>query len=137
MKILLFQIGRETFGMELKNIVKIAFYTELEPGLESGHSESRQMINWQKNAIPVIDLCQMLQAGERTAEKRVFIILSLHNRLGAVPVDHAEEICDVAYDRVIPISKMILGEKENRIFSGIVVLQNNVIPLLDHSVLFQ
>ena len=51
MKILLFQIGRETFGMELKNIVKIAFYTELEPGSESG-----QIINWQRNAIPVIDL---------------------------------------------------------------------------------
>lgn len=132
MKILLFQIGRETFGMELKNIVKIAFYTELEPGSESG-----QIINWQRNAIPVIDLCQMLQAGEGTTEKRVFIILSLHNRLGAVPVDHAEEICDVAYDRVIPISNMILSKKENRIFSGIVVLQNNVIPLIDHSMLFQ
>ncbi|MEH2932028.1 chemotaxis protein CheW [Candidatus Ventrimonas sp. KK005] len=132
MKILLFQIGRETFGMELKNIVKIAFYTELEPGSESG-----QIINWQRNAIPVIDLCQMLQTGEGTTEKRVFIILSLHNRLGAVPVDHAEEICDVAYDRVIPISNMILSKKENRIFSGIVVLQNNVIPLIDHSMLFQ
>lgn len=85
MKILLFQIGSEIFGMELKNIVRIAFYTELGPGSEDGSSENGKMIKWQKNPIP----------------------------------------------------KMISNKKENRIFSGIAVWQDNMIPLIDHSVLFQ
>lgn len=137
MKILLFQIGSEIFGMELKNIVRIAFYTELGPGSEDGPSENGKMIKWQKNPIPVIDLRQILQEGTGTEEKSVFIILSFHDRLGAVPVDHAKEICDVACDWVKPIPKMISNKKENRIFSGIAVWQDNMIPLIDHSVLFQ
>jgi chemotaxis signal transduction protein len=79
----------------------------------------------------------MLQEGTRTEVKRIFIILSFNNRLRAVPVDNAEEICDVAYDRIMPVPKTILDRKENRILNGIAVLKDKMIPLIDHSVLFK
>ena len=137
MKILLFQIGKEIFGMELKSIDRIVICAELEHGFEGELSDNTQVINWQKNLIPVINLQQMLQEGTRTEVKRIFIILSFNNRLRAVPVDNAEEICDVAYDRIMPVPKTILDRKENRILNGIAVLKDKMIPLIDHSVLFK
>lgn len=136
MKILLFQIGREILGVELKSIVKVVSYSELDHGSEGKPSDNAQMINWQKNAVPVINLHKMIQEGGETKEKSIFIILSFNNRLRAVSVDSVEEICDVAFDRVIPIPKIIL-RKEDRIFSRAAALKDKIIPLIDHSMLFE
>lgn len=73
MKILLFQIGKEIFGMELKSVVKIIFCAELEHGSEGELSDNTQVINWQKNLIPVINLHQMLQKERKQKRNRSII----------------------------------------------------------------
>ena len=128
-KIIVFQIGIQSFGMEINAVEGILKAKDI------GNISSDKTIIVNDNVVPVIDLREYFKIPSSNSGENMFVVLSSCKGMLAVYIDKIEVVYDVPYYdlRSVPL---VVQNNDNSIFKSIVVLKERLIPLLATEKLF-
>lgn len=128
-KIIVFQIGIQSFGMEINAVEGIIKAKDI------GNISNDKTIIVNDNVVPVLDLREYFKIPSSSSGENMFVVLSLGKGMLAVYIDKIEVVYDVPYYdlRSVPL---VVQNNDNSIFKSIVVLKERLIPLLAIEKLF-
>lgn len=128
-KIMVFQIGEERYGIELSGIKKI--------DSSKSFNEDEQMILFQSKAVPVLDLHRKFHADSKPAYENMIIILMLGKRLLALKVDKIEAVFTIPIEECSDIPIILTGNGETgNIFKTIISVDTCLVPVFSLEQLF-
>jgi len=135
MQLVSFNLGEETYGIEITKIREIILMGQITQIPETPHY-IKGLINLRSTVIPVIDLRARfgLAGGDQTDESRI-MVLNVGNRTIGIVVDAVSEVLRVSGDQIseAPPTVASLG---NEYMTGLVRLKEQLLILLDVDKLF-
>lgn len=134
-KIIVFQIGAQFYGMEIKALAGILPAGENANISNAKHPNGGNVISVDHDIIPVLDLHDKLRISPLIPIENILIVSSSDNSKLAVPVDRADSIYDVPCQDFYPVPPAV-QDRENSIIEKIVVWKEQIIPLLEPKLLF-
>lgn len=136
MQLVSFNLGEETYGIEITKIREIILMGQITQVPETPHY-IKGLINLRSTVIPVIDLRTRfgLPEGELTDESRI-MVLNVSSRTIGIVVDAVSEVLRVSSDQIseAPPTVASLG---NEYMTGLVRLDERLLILLDVEKLFE
>jgi chemotaxis protein histidine kinase CheA len=111
MKLLLVNVGRGRYAVAADAVTRI-----IDPELEPGSPLLPGRTGDDAEAYPVLDL--HAASGEMPRGSTVYLVLEAEGRRTAVPVDSAEEICEVPATAIAPLPPFIFASAP-RLFRGL------------------
>lgn len=134
-KIIVFQIGEQSFGMEISQLAGILSDGESADVSITEYPDGKKTMYIDDNVIPVLDLHKRLRPSPRTPIKSMLLVFSSAGTMLAVPIDRAETIYNVPYRNLYPVP-LVVRNRENHIIERIAVLKERLIPLFTSERLF-
>lgn len=134
-KILVFQIGMQHFGLEIKTLAGV-LPVKKDIGIPNAKCPNgSKVIDVNHNIAPVLDLHEKLQISPLVPIENMLIVLSSNGRMLAVPIERTEAIYSVSQHNLcsVPIT---VQNKGRSIIKKIAVLEERLIPLLASEQLF-
>ncbi len=135
MQLISFNLGEETYGIEITKIREIIRMGQITQVPETPHY-IKGLINLRSTVIPVIDLRSRfgLTEGELTDDSRI-MVLNVGTRTIGIVVDAVSEVLRVTGDQIseAPPTVASLG---NEYMTGLVRLEEQLLILLDVDHLF-
>lgn len=119
-KILVFQIGEELFGLEICEVRGIF------PG--SQYSDGRKNIEVSHTVVPVLDLHKLLQISPLDSQETMLILVSSGNRMLAFLIDKIKGIFDVSCQDVHSVPKTAKS-REASILKNIAVVEEELVSI--------
>ena len=135
MQLVSFNLGEETYGIEITRIREIILVGDITQVPETPHY-IKGLINLRSSVIPVIDLRARfgLPDGDLTEESRI-MVLNVGSRTIGIVVDSVSEVLRVSKDQISPAPPTVasLGKQY---MTGLVRLDEQLLILLDVDQLF-
>lgn len=131
LRIIVFQVGTEYFGMEIKRVEGIVENTPMTETTDVYPSDIVGMLNLQSVVVPVWNLYEKLQIKPLAVHgDSCFIILRFNEKWIALPVDGVERYYDVPLQCLRPVPAFAL-RPETGGSQWIADLDGRLIPILD------
>lgn len=126
----IFELGAETFGLDINNVKEIVLYQE--PTRLPGSSGSFEgVINLRGHVIPIVNLKNRFGFSEKevTREARIVVIEIFDNTVGIV-VDKVTEVVMIPLEAVEKPSTIICSNIGESHISGVAKLDSGLVILL-------
>jgi len=135
MQLVSFNMGEETYGIEITKIREIILMGQITQVPETPHY-IKGLINLRSTVIPVIDLRARfgLAESETTDDSRI-MVLNVGDRTIGIVVDAVSEVLRVAGDQISPAPPTV-ASLGNEYMTGLVRLDEQLLILLDVDKLF-
>lgn len=135
-KIIVFQIGIQSFGMEIKTLAGVISTGEAINISSTKYPNGEKTICINDDMIPVLDLHEKLQISPALPIENMLIVYSPKNEMLAIPINRVEAIYSVAYQNLysVPVS---VQNGRNGIIKKIATIKEQLIPLFAAEQLFE
>lgn len=134
-KIIVFQIGIQSFGMEIKTLAGVISTGKYINTSSAKYPNGEKTICVNDDIIPVLDLHEKLQISPVIPIENMLIVFSPRNEMLAIPIDQVETIYSVAYQNLYSVPATVQNS-ENNIIKKIVAIKERLIPLFAAEQLF-
>ncbi|MFS2316799.1 chemotaxis protein CheW [Maricaulis sp. D1M11] len=125
-----FASGAEQYAVDIMSVREIKGWTEVT-GLPNQPDYVRGVLNLRGAVLPIIDLHRRLGGGfTETTERHVIVIVSMGERLIGLLVDAVSDILSVGEGEIQPVPETS-GRDDNRVFSGFLTEQEQMVAMLD------
>lgn len=135
-KYLTFQLGKEVYGIEIRNVTEIIGFQKITP-VPDMSEYIRGVINLRGQVIPVMDVRMRFKMDAREYDERTcIIVVRQDNTCVGLIVDTVNEVADISEANISPPPRMS-GGKTSRYIQGMGKCGDDVKILLDvHKLLY-
>jgi len=130
-QLIVFNIGEEEFGFDIndvREIIKLVEITKI-PDIEDYF---KGIINLRGNVIGVIDLAKKLHMQEKAVDDRTrIIVVEVGEDQVGLLVDEVSEVLRINSDKIEPAPALITNKVHADYISGVGILDDRMIILLD------
>lgn len=130
MQIIVFQVGTERLGVEIRGVEEIASSQSIHINKGSAVFHNR--------VIPILDLYEKLNLHPMSKECNLFIVIAWNGCQTAIPVDKVEASYSIPDSDCSPVPAIFRGiENRHGLFCEIACLDSCLIPLIALERIFQ
>ncbi|MEI6557730.1 MAG: chemotaxis protein CheW [Rhodospirillaceae bacterium] len=128
---MVFAVGAQEYAIDVMVVREIRGWTQ-ESKLPNLPPHIRGVINLRGLVIPILDLRTRFgfESGE-VGSRNVVIIMQVAERTVGVLVDAITEILTIASDQIMPVPEMGAAGPETRFLTGVHVIDERLLALLD------
>lgn len=112
-KIIVFQIGRQSFGMEINTLAGIISTGHITNISNIKCPNGEKMIEINHNIIPILDLHERFKTHPIIPIENMLIVFSSNNKMLAIPIDRVETIYNVPYQNLYSVPSVMQNGKNN------------------------
>jgi len=116
-----FYCGQQRLGLTRNEIVEALDGAKIRP-IPNAPAWHAGLLMYRDTPLPIIDLCQLLDAGRGSNARNVIVVRSTTNQLFGLLVEELADIPEIALSRILPV-----GELGSR--SGPAILDRAVRPI--------
>ncbi|APF23423.1 chemotaxis protein CheW [Clostridium butyricum] len=129
-KIIIFELNKECYAADIKEVERILGYEEPTVLPEAPHFV-KGVINHEEKILPIISLSKKFNIGEGTnyESKKIVVVKRKEKKFGII-VDNVYEVRDID-GGCVENAPEITNTSERRYISGLIKLKNNIVILLD------
>ena len=126
----IFKLGREEYGIDIKNVNEISEYAECTK-VPNSPSFIEGIINYRGDVVPVINLREKFEMPhvDTTANTRI-IIFEINGKQVGLLVDDASQVLTISDDHIEDAPSIIMSS-EDKFISGIGKIENRMVIILD------